>query len=350
MLLALIAAVWVLIGPGAAWAGCGCDHPPPAYAPVMPPFASPGTAITIFAVDEGAFRVGKKYKVDFGGSEVVKAVAGSESALEVTVPEKVAEDPGPKELHVYGQGYDHYYEEQLFTALPHAPVVPAGGGRFAMWKFFTAIDSGGTLLLPLDVSSVLDPSQFALHVTSFPLAFDQTDVAIYNADGVDLTLFTLDVDNPEQRQWGEYYGWRVEDDTGLYGDVYDPEVLCFVEPEKTSDLLGYWRHEFHSYAAAHAPGGTHQLDEEGRHPDGTMHVDHDHLVIAISGLERNPSDPTDVKPLDPGKFELDLVLTVTPSFGPMPQSEIREEVTQAVEAYVIERESGGPEGMLIPLD
>ncbi len=330
-----------------ATAGCGCDHPPPAGALVMPAFASPGTEITIFPVDGSEFHSGYVYNIDFGGTEVVETVASASSHLRVVVPETAGEKPGPTVLHVQGEGYDHYYSDALFTALPPAPAVPAGGGSFAEWKFFTAVTSDGTLLLPIDVEQVLDAAQFALHVTNFPLAFGDSDVVIYNADGVDLTLFTLAVDSPQERQWGQYYGWSVEDDAGLYSDYYDPQVLSIVEPEKTSDLLTYWRHEFHTYAAAHAPGGTHHLDANGVHPDGTLHVDHGRLVIAISGLERNPGDPTDVKPLAPGKIEIDLVLTVTPTAGPLPGSEVGETVVQAVEDSVYERGRNAVERTLV---
>ena len=338
-----------------ASAGCGCDHPPPSFALVMPAFASPGSEITIFPVGGSEFQSGHIYRVDFGGGEVVEtdasgvvetAVAGAEvvetiasssSHLRVLVPESAGENPGPTVLHVQGEGYDHYYSNAAFTALPRAPVVPADGGSFAEWKVFSAVTSDGTLLLPMDVGEVLDAAQFAFHITNFPLAFGGNDVVIYNEDGVDLTLFTLEVDSPNERQWGEYYGWSVEDDKGLYGDYYDPRVLSLVRPEKTSDLLTYWRHEFHTYEAAHADGGTHHVDRNGAHPDGSFHVDHGQLVIAISGVERNPDDPTDVEPLDPGKMEIDLVLTVTPSEGPLPGSEVQETVVQAVADSVYER-------------
>ena len=265
----------------------------------------------------------------------------------MVVPEKVGEKPGPMVLHVQGDEYDHYYGESLFTALPPAPAVPADGGSFAAWKIFAAVTTDGTMLLPLDVAQVLDATQLGLHLTNLPLAFGAGDVVIYNADGVDLTLFTLEVDNPRERQWGEHYGWNVEDDGGLYGDYYDPEVLDVVEPEKTSDLLSYWRHEFHTYAAAHAPGGTHEVDASGVHPNGTFHVDHDQLVIAISGLERDPDDPTDAQPLEPGKIEIDLVLTATPAAGPMPGLEIQQAILQAVEDSVYERERNFVERTLV---
>jgi hypothetical protein len=288
---------------------------------VMPPFASPGKAIRIFP-DSGSFAVGGVYRVDFGGSAVVETVAKSSDSLEVVVPDEVGTDPGPKALHVQGPGVDHYYSEALFTALPPAPALPTGSGVYAVRKYLTAISADGALLLPLDVSALLDPMQLAFAFSDLPLDFDADDVVFYNADGVDLTLFTLDVVDSAQRQWGSYFGWTVEDDAGLFGDVYDTRVekakhSSYLPPNQFSDVLTYWRHEFHTYAQAHAPGGSHEVDANGYHPDGTLHIDHGNLVISISGRLRDPSDPEDVEPLDPGKHETDVVLVAIESPFPI---------------------------------
>ena len=55
--------------------------------------------------------------------------------------------------------------------------------------------------------------------------------------------------------------------------------------------------------AAHATGGSHEVSEAGYHPDGTLHIDHDRLIIAIQGKERDGSNPSDLSlatPLAPG--------------------------------------------------
>src|SRR4030095_4635613 len=44
--------------------GCCCDHPPPAFAPVMPPFGSPGRTIRLYA-DGGFFVPGARYSIAF---------------------------------------------------------------------------------------------------------------------------------------------------------------------------------------------------------------------------------------------------------------------------------------------
>lgn len=338
-----------LAAPRPASAGCGCDHPTPDWSLVMPPYGSPGRSIQILP-NGGSFRVGRTYKVDFGGGAVVEVKASDPGFLMVKVPAKAGEDPGPKALKVQGTGYDREYDRRLFTALPPAHVLPASGGRFALWKAYAAVDAYGTMLLPLDARAVRDPMQLAVHITSAPLTFGADDVGIQNVDGFDLTLFTVGVDGQTDRQWGSYYGWRVEGDNGLYGDNYDPKVLHSIEPAKTSDVLSYWRHEFHTYAAAHGTGGTHTVDAAGRHRDGTLHVEHGQLVLAISPLERNPGTPSDVKPLQPGRIEIDLVLTATRATGPLESIAIQRELAAALASSVRARKGNEVKGVLVRVD
>jgi hypothetical protein len=316
-------ALWLAGEP--ARAGCGCDHPAPAWTVIAPPFASPGRAIRIYA-DGASFVVGRSYKVDFGGSAVVELKAKETGFLSVVVPTAVGSAPGPKKLKVQGKGYDREYSDALFTALPPAAVVPANGGRFGIRKYFGAVAKDRTLLLPLDVSGVLDAMQLSLTAVDRPLSFGAEDVVIYNADGVDLTLFTLTAADATAKQWGSYFGWRVEEDSGLHGDVYEHRVDGDDDFE-TSDVLSYWRHEFYTYAAAHGPGGTHSVDADGRHLDGTLHIDHGQLVIAIAAVEH---DDGESDPLDPGKLELDLAITATLAAGPQEPTVFLQQVATAL--------------------
>lgn len=344
-ILALWVALLILGMPRLSEAGCGCDHPPPAFASIMPPFGSPGTKIRLSALGTSRFSVGRPYKVDFGGTEVVTVTAQRADYLVVTVPAKVASDPGPKALKVQGAGYDKQYLESDFTALPPAYVVPASGGSFASWKVFTGVTTDGTLLIPVDVSQVLDPMHFAFHLTNLGLTFGHDDVVIYNANGVDLTLFSLMVDNPIRRFWGDYHGWRVEDDTGLYGDVYEHAVMQKIKKDETSDILGYWRHEFHTYKAAHGTG-SHTVDANGFHPDGTLHIDHGKLVIAIHGMVRKGDK---LEPITDKKREVDLVLVGRGAPGPMPRATLMNLVNRAVTQSVYQRERNFVERVLVKL-
>ncbi len=284
--------------PLASQAGCGCDHPPPDWSVVMPPFGSPNKVITIFA-EGGAFTVGESYAVDFGNTHA-SAAATMTDRLEVAVPPGTT--PGPVALHVSGAGYDHTYPDAAFTALSNPRRVKERDGVFAARNYKAAVSADGTLLLPLNVKRVKDGMQFAFALRDLALTYGQDDVVIYNADGVDLTLFTLDVNSPQQ-QWGEYYGWTVEGDAGLDNDVYEGMSGESDDISRASDVFTYWRHEFHTYADAHAPGGSHEVGSTGYHPDGTLHIDHYNLIIAIQGLERDAANPADTSlatPLAPG--------------------------------------------------
>ncbi|MGH0030387.1 MAG: hypothetical protein ACQGVC_11400 [Myxococcota bacterium] len=313
--LGVLAAV-LLLAPTPTWAGCGCDHPPPDWAQVMPPFGSPGRVLTLTA-DGFALQVGEPYKVDFGSADVT-VVAQHDDRLEVALPSTVG--PGPVEIKVIGPGIDHTYPDSLFTALPPARHVEERSGLFAAWDYEAAIGADGTLYLALDVSDVKDAMQFTFALHELPLHFEHDDVVIYNADGVDLTLFTLEVTDATERQWGSYYGWSVESDAGLHHTWYVPKSMRPSNADEASSVFTYWRHEFHTYADAHAPGGSHEVDANGLHPDGTRHVDHDSLIIAIQGAERDTNDPLDRskdQPLSPGKRQVDVGWLSFETSGPL---------------------------------
>jgi len=329
--LAAFAALFTWIAAEPATAGCGCDHPPPAWTIVMPPFGSPGKELTIYAVDGAAFTPGEVYEVDFGDGLALAVMATSTAYLSVHVPDGL--DPGPVALEVAGPGYAHLYQDSAFTALPPAEVIPDRDLVRLKKKWPTAIDADGTLLVPVDLSALLDPTQFALTVRNLPLAFEHDDVVIYNGDGVDLTLFTLNVVDPNERQWGSYYGWNVEEDTGLVGKVYDKKVRKALKKGIEGDIFTYWRHEFHSYRAAHEPGGSHEVNANGHHPDGSVHIDHNHIVLAIHGLRRDkgrPEDMTRATKLMPGRRDLDVVFASYRNENPiepdMVQNEVEEEL------------------------
>lgn len=312
-----------------ATAGCGCDHPPPAYQPVMPSFGAPGKTIRIFA--EGSrFRVFGNYRVTFTSvpasltgvlnpSVTVAALRGD--SIQVKVPSNLK--VGPISLRVTGPGYDKTYSPDLFTALPLPRKLPTGDASILIKTLAGAVTTDGTLLIPVDLSDILDPTQFAFMLTNLPLAYGPDDVVFYNRDGVDLTLFTLNVDDPTSRQWGSYYGWQVEDDASMSNLVYDNKVVLSPRPDAQSDLLTYWRHEFYTYKTAHGSGGTHYVDANGYHRDGTLHIDHGMLVLAIDGKLRDanaPNDASKMKPLAPGARSVDLLVTAAITNDPIEPS------------------------------
>jgi hypothetical protein len=310
-----LAAAWLLAAAPPAHAGCGCDHPPPAFAPVMPPFASPGHDVLI-QTDGNAFQTGNSYQVRFSLDDDPISVTGTavgEDRLKVKAPG--GRDPGPASITVYGEdGFRQSFPSDLFTLLPRPPVVPVDGGALQQRQFQAAVARDGTLLIPFTVRHVQEAMQFAFELDGLTYAFGPDDVVFYNMDGVDLTLFTLSVDGQTQMQWGSYYGWEVEGDSGLSGPVYDTKVTGSVDPRNTSDVLTYWRHEFHSYTQAHLSGGSHVVDASGFHPDGTRHVNHGHLVLALSGARRQGKN---LHPLDPGFQTVVLNVLAVPAENPI---------------------------------
>jgi hypothetical protein len=317
---ATYAALWlallVLGMPRLAEAGCGCDHPPPAFSPVMPPFGSPGRTVRIYSQTSARFKPGWIYEVTFA-SKRTYVIAARSDFLSATVPAGLTS--GPVALRVRTFGFDQSYAASLFTALPAPPVVPAEDGTYAVQNLQAAVTSDGTLLIPFDVSRILDAKQFALELWNLSLAYGADDVVFYNADGVDLTLFTLAVQDVTQRQWGSYFGWIVEDDTGLASAVYDSQVVV-PRNDGLSNLLTYWRHEFHTYRLAHLLGGSHFVDFLGLHPDGTYHVDHDRLVLAIAGKKRTSTGS--LEPLPPGPVTVTVALQAVTAGGPIEPGEM----------------------------
>ncbi len=316
-LTAAFALLTLVPSPTPVQAGCGCDHPPPAWAPIMPPFASAGQTLLINA-QKDEFGVGATYEVSFGTpgwlTPRANVVADSKTQLRVEMPSMVP--VGPVEVHVTEvegseRGGSVVYDRSLFTAMALPRVIPAGDSVMLMENLVVAVSAGGTILVPFDLRNVLDPTQFAMSFADWPLRFGAGDVVFYNRDGVDLTLFTLTVDDSTAREWGSYYGWTVEDDAGLSGEVYNSQVAQAWDPAKESDLLTYWRHEFHTYAAAHEIGGSHEVSE-GFHPDGSFHVDHDLLVVAISVPDQ----------VTPGPRVVDLAATSEVSQTPIEPEEM----------------------------
>ena len=317
-----------LMLPTSATAGCGCDHPAPDWAPVMPYFAPEGGRVRIHA-DKEEFTIGEAYEVSISGMTVPGGgvVAASRRFIEVDVPRGVG--IGPVSVRVWrrhrsrsGRHKVTYanYDESVFTVLPDWVVVPPVEGVFESKKFDVAVDGMGTVLLPLDLSQIHEATQFALRFKNLALAFGVDDVEFYSREGVNLGLFTLAVDDETERHWGSYYGWEVNEDGGLGGYRFDDRAARARDIRGSSDILTYWRHDFKAYAIAHQPGQDYEVNENGFHKNGTLHVEHDFIVLAIHGRERSAYFPTNrylESPLDPGKATVRLNVAIQEAVGPI---------------------------------
>ena len=325
--LLIVAVAAIFLGSPDVWAGCGCDHPTPCPAPIMPAFASPGDPIKMtemdFKVDDEGYKVEFKegdahhktelketLKIKFCDSIKKRFQTDFEDKAEhqlATVPgelkvntcagefDKERDRTGPMDIKVKGHedgDLDDKYED-LFVYLGRPLKLEQSQGHYIFVDFPIAVDSAGVAYIPLDLSNIQAGMNFAVYINNLPLDFETNDVLIYNKDAFNLNLFTLDVDGYE-KQWGDWFG---------------AEAVNNADPKK-SDYITYWRHDFYEYHAAHQPGGSHYAhteNEDGHlvHPDGTVHVDHDRLVVAVSGLLRDkdqPENPDKMEQLEGGRI------------------------------------------------
>lgn len=256
-----------------AHAGCGCDKPPPPLAAVRPAFASPGDIITLIAP---SLQVGREYRVKFGVGEQSSTVRGLATRkrdfadglykpqLAVAVPPLPA---GPTRIRVRGVGRALLeVPADDFTMLQRALVLREADAVTVVPDYRAAVGSDSTVYFPLDVSRIARHIAFEGVGEDFPLAFNAEDIAIYNTQGVLMQLL-----GPEQ--------------SGIFA-ITDPGSGDSFE-------LIYDRHEFLTYRLLHAHVLGLGLDpaDHAWHTDGTRHIDHDHLVIAIRGVVEGVGRP-----------------------------------------------------------
>jgi len=296
----LIAVSAVFIAPllaSPAHAGCGCDKAPPPPAEVRPAFGSPGQSITLFG---DRLRAGKTYRVRFegdGDSESVTAEAvrkrdladrAMKTQLVVEVPWM---SPGPTRIKVTRDDDTVMrVDEEQFTVLQRQLRLEESDGITIAKCYRAAVGHDGTVYFPVQVGAISQHMVFSGLAERYPLLFDAGDVAIYNTQGFLMQLLTPD-------KAGVLY---TIEDTG--------------SPD--SFVLTYDRHEFVTYKEQHVHQGNLALDpsDPAWHVDGTPHVDHDNLVIAIAGRLESGRLPR------PGKtppFDLSVATAVADANTPV---------------------------------
>ncbi len=285
--IAVLAACLTVTLPSTGWAGCGCDKPAPPRASIRPFVAAPTQTVTLF---NSALADGVTYDVAFEpqGSPLQwtraqaqrrKDIADGEMRehLAVTLPDLAL---GPCRVSVWRDGapvFDIAAEDFTVAALPIAlRDVPETTSN----DYRAAVGADGTVYIPVDVTSVSGATRFSGTALGLPLEYQAQNVAMYNDQGYLMQL--LDAASP-----------RLFDLKG--GDL------------DHSTTLSYWRHEFATYKEQEA-GEAHQHDAAGEwHADGTRHVDHDHIVVALRGAFADGTTP------HPGATEpFKLVITSEP--------------------------------------
>ena len=274
--LSCLLSVFLLSQPTPVQAGCGCTKAPPAPASVRPHATYPGTEVAIF---DASLQVGQVYDVTFtshaGASVTVQAQALSRRDLAdgVYKPQLNMALPdlplGPAQLQVSAVGQDAILlsvDDSALTVVPQPLVLATEVGETFMPDFQAAVGRDGTVYVSLDLTGTTLPRTFQVQALGYPLLFTNDEVVVYNVQGFVMQLLE-------------------EGMPGLY--------TISAANAGDSNVLQYSRHEFNTYFLQHDERLPHAVDasDTAWHADGTPHINHDHLVVAIAGMLSNGSLP-----------------------------------------------------------
>ncbi|HEY2386066.1 MAG TPA: hypothetical protein VGK30_03825 [Candidatus Binatia bacterium] len=284
LLTVIAAALAAVTAHQSAQAGCGCDKPPPPVASVRPSVAYPGAPITFFA----KFVEGGSYVATFtssmtGASQAVAGVAVRRRDLADRGPKLQVEVPmptlplGPVSIVVASADDGTTLlsiPDTDFTAAAAPLPVPNQLGAWELPGAQGAVSRDGVVYIALDLHDMQDPMVVTAQALGYPLRFTENDVVFYNRQGFLMQRLVASAKNGTQ-----------------------PVPGMFIVPAKNgatdSDELHYSRHEFVTYFLQHEERQPHQVDptDGNWHIDGSPHVDHDHLILAIFGRLNDGSKP-----------------------------------------------------------
>lgn len=251
-------------------AGCGCQKKPPAPAAIFPHATYSGRPVTLVQAD---LQSGQLYTVTFTSGVTGETATAEGQAvtkrdisdgqykpiLTVSLPE-LPLGPTSVSVSMAGQGGALLaLPDDALTVVSQPVFMPAWEQTFTQKDMVAAVGRDGTVYLSLDLSLVDLPMTFQVQTKKYPLRFSAKDVVFYNAEGY--LMQVLDEGIP-----------------GLF--VVDTGVK-----KEDSHVLQYARHEFSTYFLQHAERKFHALDatDANWHLDGTRHIDHNHLIVAIAG-------------------------------------------------------------------
>jgi hypothetical protein len=253
-------------------AGCGCDKPAPPRAAVRPFVASASQTVTLF---DDTLEPGATYDVAFesraGDVQWVRGTVTREpdiadgqarNHLRVPLPDVSL---GPCAVAVWRDGARRFQVGADDFTVAARPIALRDVVDTVDREYRAAVGADGTVYIPVDVSAVSDATRFSGTALGMPLQYQASNVAMYNEQGYLMQL--LDAKSP-----------KLFDLKG--GDL------------EQSTSLSYWRHEFATYKEAEAGVAHARHDAAGEwHADGTRHVDHDHIVVALRGTFADGSRP-----------------------------------------------------------
>lgn len=258
-----------------ALAGCGCEKAPPPLAAVRPFVGSTNQTITLF---DARLADGQPYDVQFvsgsdGTSDWSRARAKTKRDLadgqpRVQLRVRIGDvSLGPCAIRVWSRGALLYgLDDDAFTVAASPVPLRDVAETVSLAGYRAGVGRDGTVYIPVDVGQVSGATTFVANGMGFPLAFSSSNVAMYNAQGFLMQL--LDAKSP-----------------GLF-QIYAGDDVA-------SDTLQYFRHEFRTYKLDHRRRDAYMIDDDPDwHADGTRHVDHDRIVVAIRGTLAGGDRPT----------------------------------------------------------
>ena len=269
----------------AAHAGCGCQKPPPPPAAVRPNVTYAGTPVTFF---NSAFQTTKNYTVTFASgttsataSVTAKPVAkrdladgATKTQLIVTLPSSLPLGPARITVTDTSTGSQMMtVADSAFTVAPQPLAVQSDYGRYHWPNYKAAVGRDGVIYVSLNLAGLSQPVVFEAQAVGYPLRFTSSDVVFRNVQGFLMQMLVQNGTAPVP-------GMFVYPETG--------------NPSANSDTLHYSRHEFTTYFLQHQERQPHAVDPEDGdwHVDGTRHVDHNHLILAIMGRMPSGALPT----------------------------------------------------------
>ncbi len=287
-------ALAIVLHQSPAVAGCGCEKAPPDAASIRPNATWAGQEVTLIHPWLSGNTV---YTVEFTAGAIDEP---DSDELEIDAPEIVPVEPViVTAVPVYRRDLaDGVSKRQLVVELPDLPLGPTAvtvrtvtgavvmrvddaelttisapatisskPGEQSFADYSAGVGRDGTVYVGLDLTGITHARTFRARALGYPLTMTIDDVAFYNSQGFLMQL--IDSTMP-----------------GL-------SSVEATDSHKDSDVLVYARHEFNSYYMQHAERRLHAVDasDSNWHLDGTPHINHDHLILAIAGTIGNDKSP-----------------------------------------------------------
>lgn len=271
---ALIGMIGTLLLPTYSEAGCGCNKPPPPVASIRPFVAHADQEVTLFGAN---IKENKKYDVQFvntvdwsNGWSRAKATKRKDLADRQQKPHLRVKVPnvgfGPVAVVVWeGNKLIAAYNDDKLTVTAEPVLLHDVEEALNQPNYRAGVDRSGTIYVTVDLSQVSGATRFTGAAVGLPVNFASADVAMYNEQG-----FLMQLLDPTQ--------------PGLF------EI--FAGDPTESSILSYWRHEFRTYKDEHRHVDNFATDDDPEwHEDGTPHIDHDRIIVAIRARFANGSKP-----------------------------------------------------------